>query len=88
MILLTGHWDEDANLVITTSQEYPDSTSKRELEAQAYRELTGKQPGWACSFLVDSHSRAVQEAHETYVRDAGRSSPTTIDNVWGVQVDV
>ena len=89
MILLTGYWDEDANLVIETSKEYPDSTSKTELDAEAYRNLPEehRQNGWACSFLVDDHSRAVQEAHESYVREVGENSPTTIDNVWGVLVD-
>ncbi|WP_329271819.1 hypothetical protein [Streptomyces sp. NBC_01451] len=89
MILLTGHWDKDGNLVIETSQEYPDSTSKTELDALAYRDLPDehKQDGWACSFLVDDHSRAVQEAHERYVREVGENSPKTIDNVWGVLVD-
>ncbi|MEU0214052.1 hypothetical protein ABZ281_02650 [Streptomyces sp. NPDC006265] len=89
MILLTGYWDKDANLVIESSQEFPDSTSKTELEAQAYRELSDehKQNGWACSFLVDGHTRAVQEAYETYVKEVGNNSPTLIDNVWGVLVD-
>ncbi|MEU0942383.1 hypothetical protein ABZ379_06235 [Streptomyces canus] len=87
MILLTGHWDKDANLVIESSQEFPDSTSKAELEAQACKELADKQNGWACSFLVDDHSRACQEAYETYVREVGDDSPTLIDNVWGVLVD-
>ena len=88
MILLTGHWDEDGNLAIETSQEFPDSTSDTELDAQAYKELEDKQNGWACSFRVDGHSRACQETYETYVQEVGDNSPTLIDNVWGVQVDV
>ncbi|WP_434598180.1 hypothetical protein [Streptomyces sp. A5-4] len=39
MILLTGYWEKDANLIIESSQEFPDSTSKTALEAQAHREL-------------------------------------------------
>ncbi|MEU7146993.1 hypothetical protein AB0B15_02975 [Streptomyces sp. NPDC045456] len=87
MILLTGHWDEYGNLVIESSQEFPDDTSSRELDAQAYRELANKQNGWAASFLVDGHSRACQEAYETYVREAGDGSPQLIDNVEDVTVD-
>lgn len=87
MILLTGYWDEDANLVIESSEEFPDSASKTELEAQAYKGLADKQNGWACSFLVDDHARAIQEAYETYVREVGDGGPTLIDNVWGIQVD-
>jgi hypothetical protein len=35
---------------------------------------------WACEFLTDSHSRAVQMAYEEYVSDEGSQ---LIDQVYG-----
>lgn len=87
MILLVGYWDEDANLVIESSQELPDSTPQPELDAEVYRQMEDKQNGWAATFLVDYHRAACEMAYETYVKEVGDDSPTLIDNVWGVLVD-
>lgn len=42
MILLIGHWDKDANLVIESSQEFPDDTPQPALEAKTYEEMDDK----------------------------------------------
>ncbi|MFD7661287.1 hypothetical protein [Streptomyces sp. NPDC059788] len=87
MILLIGRWSRDGNLIIESSRQVPDDADRRELHVEVYQELPDRQNGWAASFLVDTHRAACQEAYETYVREAGDSSPILIDNVEDVTVD-
>lgn len=84
MILLMGRWDDGGNLHIESSDEFPDSTPEKELDDLVDEQDNEDNMAWAASFLVDGHTRAVQEAYETYVKDEGGS---LIDDVWGVLVD-
>ncbi|MFJ9901186.1 hypothetical protein ACIQPR_48600 [Streptomyces sp. NPDC091280] len=72
MILLTGYWGEGANLVIESSQEFPDSMSKTELDEHADKKLADRQNGWDCSFLVDNYSRACRGGGIRDLRPGGR----------------
>lgn len=65
MILLTGHWDEDGNLVIEASASLSDSTSDEELEELA------KGYDWAYSYLVDTHDAAAQMAYAEHIHKTG-----------------
>ncbi|MFJ4880132.1 hypothetical protein ACIP93_33660 [Streptomyces sp. NPDC088745] len=81
MILLTGQWDPwNDNLVVTASYTLADDD-----DASVAR-LVARLPnynGWAASFLVDDHKRAVQEAYETYV--AVEDGAELVDAVHGVE---
>lgn len=84
MILLTGRWNWEGNLIIQTSTELPDDMPDKEVDAKADALLSDEANGWAASFLVDEHRRACQEAYETYVK---HEDATLKDEVQGVLVD-
>jgi hypothetical protein len=81
MILLTGEWDTwENNLKITGSHALADD------DKATTAEIVASLPhgnGWAASFLVDDHRRAVQEAYETYVVDDDEAE--LIDEVHGFE---
>ncbi|MFI1408822.1 hypothetical protein ACH4Y0_02615 [Streptomyces sp. NPDC020707] len=83
MILLTGLWDvwED-NLLITGSHNLADDD-----EAATARIVADLHPGngWAASFLVHDHKRAVQKAYDTYV--SHESGSELIDEVHHFEPD-
>ncbi|NIY68099.1 hypothetical protein SMALB_6181 [Streptomyces malaysiensis] len=84
---MTGQWDEGGNLIVKTSDELPDDTPDKVTDKLAdtlISENGTEFNGWAASFLVDTHSSAVNEAYATYVEDEGTK---IIDNVHGVLVD-
>ncbi|MEU7322532.1 hypothetical protein AB0465_14620 [Streptomyces griseoviridis] len=85
MIPLMGRWDHGGNLIIESSDEFPDDMPEETITALVDEQDDEDSMAWAASFLVDDHKRALQEAYETYVKDAGTQ---IIDNVWGVLVDV
>ncbi|WP_369042296.1 hypothetical protein [Streptomyces sp. Midd1] len=73
MILLVGYWDGDANLVIESSQEVPDSTPKAQLEAEVYRGMAEehRQNGWAvCSWSTTTIAPARRRTRRTSKRSA------------------
>jgi len=84
VILLTGRWTWEGNLVIETSTHLSDETPDKEVDAKADELISDEYNGWAASFLVDSHRAACQEAYETYVKDEGGK---LTDHVEGILVD-
>ncbi|WP_405814625.1 hypothetical protein OG241_08495 [Streptomyces sp. NBC_01390] len=87
MILLMGHFDSGGNLIIESSDEFPDDHSQVEIDVLVAEKIGDVPKGFAHSYLVDSHSRAVNQAYQEIVRDGGDENSTVIDNVWGVLVD-
>ncbi|GBQ04371.1 hypothetical protein SSP531S_58650 [Streptomyces spongiicola] len=69
-ILLLGHYDHGGNLVIEESLTFEDDDQKS-MDAVVAEQDNEDGMAWACSFLVDRHSDAVQRAYEEYVNDAG-----------------
>ena len=69
-ILLLGNWDHGGNLVITKSHSFEDDDQEG-INSAVADQGDEDQMAWACSFLVDSHKEAIQEAYETYVAHEG-----------------
>ncbi|MGW1784918.1 hypothetical protein ACWCQQ_38310 [Streptomyces sp. NPDC002143] len=87
MILLIGRFDSGGNLIIESSGQFPDDHPQAEIDALVAEKVGDDPNGWSHSYLVDSHSWAVNEAYQEVVRDVDDENSTVIDNVWGVLVD-
>jgi hypothetical protein len=87
LILLMGRFDSGGNLFIESSDQFPGDHPQVEIDALVAEKVGDDPNGWAHSYLVDSHSRAVNEAYQEVVRDVDDENSTVIDNVWGVLVD-
>lgn len=82
-----GRFDSGNNLIIESSDQFPDGHPKAEIDALVAEKVGDDPNGWAHSYLVDSRSRAVNEAYQEVVRDVDDENSTVIDNVRGVLVD-
>ncbi|MFC8125447.1 hypothetical protein [Streptomyces sp. NPDC057302] len=69
MILLMGRFDSGGNLVIESSGQFLDAHPQAEIDALVAEKVGGDPNGWAYSYLVESHSRAVDEAYQEVFRD-------------------
>ncbi|ARX87863.1 hypothetical protein SMD44_07345 [Streptomyces alboflavus] len=84
MILLMGRWNSGGNLIIESSDDFPDQRAEEDVDALVDEQDDSDCMAWAATFSVGSHKTACQEAYETYVKDAGGR---LIDEVWGILVD-
>lgn len=84
MILLMGHKDHGGNLVIDSSDEFPDDIPASVIDALVDEQDDEDGMAWGASFLVDTHRKACQQAYAEYVEDEGGR---LIDNVHGILID-
>ncbi|MEU5430802.1 hypothetical protein AB0H73_35090 [Streptomyces olivoreticuli] len=68
-VALIGRWNGDGDLVIEESHAVEDG-DRAGIDALVLPH-TGTDGFWACEFLVDRHSDAVQRAYEEFARDEG-----------------
>jgi hypothetical protein len=80
-VLLLGRWDYGGNLVIEESYDVEDGDQET-IDALVESQDNEDGNAWACEFLVDEHSRAIQEAYVTYVAHEGTR---LIDEVQGIE---
>lgn len=78
-ILLLGRWDHGGNLLIEESLEIEDGDQEA-IDGLVDDQDDDDSMAWACEFLTDSHSTAVQMAYEEYVADDGTQ---LIDEAYG-----
>lgn len=83
MILLMGRRNHAGNLVIESSEQFPDDTPGSVIDALVGKQDNDDNMAWAASFPVDTHARAIQEAAATYLDD----DEEIIDNVHGILIN-
>jgi len=80
-ILLLGRYDHGGTLHIEESLTFPDD-DQESIGAVVAEQDNEDGMAWACSFAVDRHADAVQEAYEEYVRD---EAGDLVDDVEGFE---
>lgn len=80
-VLLMGRWSHGGNLRVTDSVGVEDGDEET-MEALVSEQDDRDGMAWACSFLVDRHEDAIQQAYEEYVRD---ERTQIVDEVMGYE---
>ncbi|GAA3087309.1 hypothetical protein GCM10020000_87670 [Streptomyces olivoverticillatus] len=79
-VVLIGRWSGDGDLVVEESHAVEDG-DRAGIDALVLPRASAD-GFWACEFLVDRHSDAVQRAYEEFARDAGAG---VVDEVEGFE---